>query len=131
MADFEKTIPERFRAKYDSDGDYWAVLDTWHPQVKNIADLEQDIPLDSPAIKKIANSEMNAVIGEMIKMGWMEKFGQRINAEVIEKPIKNIPEDIRKIAIENITLIIQNEADSSVAKEAILAIREIIKEANK
>jgi len=39
--DWEKIIPERYRVKYDNG--IWFILDTWHPQVKNIADLDQDI----------------------------------------------------------------------------------------
>lgn len=71
--DFEKTVPERYRATYDSKGDRWLILDLWNPQIKNMADLTQDIPENSPALKVIAGTEMNAVIGTMIKMGWFEK----------------------------------------------------------
>jgi len=121
--DWEKIIPERYRVKYDNG--IWFILDTWHPQVKNIADLDQDISVDSPAIKKISELEINAIVGEMIKMGWLDKFKHSDEQMEISNITKK-KEDIRQIAIENITLVVQNEADSSIAREAIIAIREIV-----
>ena len=121
--DWERIIPERYRVKYDNG--IWFILDTWHPQVKNIADLDQDISVDSPAIKKISELEINAIVGEMIKMGWLDKFKHSDEQMEISNITKK-KEDIRQIAIENITLVVQNEADSSIAREAIIAIREIV-----
>jgi hypothetical protein len=86
--DYEKTVPERYRATYDSKGDRWLILDMWHPQVKNMADLSQDIPESSPALKIIAGTEMNAVVGAMIKMGWIDRIN---NHKIIkDKPGNNI-----------------------------------------
>jgi len=86
--DYEKTIPERYRATYDSKKDVWLVLDSWHPQIKNMADLSDEIPDDSPALKIIPGSEMNAIMGAMIKMGWIEKFhGRKV---IKDNPKSNI-----------------------------------------
>ena len=72
--DWEQAVPERYRARYDSKGDRWLVLDTWHPQIKNVSDLTQDIPDDSPAIKIVSGAEINEIVGKMIKMGWMKNI---------------------------------------------------------
>lgn len=94
--DFSQIIPERYRVAYDSKGDRWQILDTWHPQIKNISDLDQNIPEDSPAVKIVSGTEMNAIIGEMIKRGFLEKIIKRgtesniINnkVKVEEKPVQ-------------------------------------------
>jgi hypothetical protein len=72
--DFEKVIPERYRAKYDDLNDRWLVLDTWHPQIKNLPNLSEAIPEESPALKIITGTEMNAVLGEMMKIGHLDEI---------------------------------------------------------
>jgi len=72
MPDLEKTVPERYKAKYDNGK--WIILDLWHPQIKNISDYTSDIPMDSPAVKTISEGELNAVIEKMAEMGWLEKI---------------------------------------------------------
>lgn len=70
--DFKEMIPERYRVKYDTAKDCFYVLDTWDPQIKNIADLTHDIPENSPALKIITGTEMNAIIMILKKMGRLE-----------------------------------------------------------
>ena len=48
--DLEKLIPERYRAKYDKKNDRWVIADLWHPQIKNLPELGDNIPEDSPAL---------------------------------------------------------------------------------
>jgi len=72
--DLEKLIPERYRAKYDKINDRWLVVDMWHPQVKNLPNLGDTIPEDSPALKIITGTEMNAILGEMLKTGYLDKI---------------------------------------------------------
>jgi len=72
--DFEAVIPERFRCKYDALNDRWLVLDMWHPQIKNLPKLDESIPEDSPALKIITGTEMSALLGEMQKIGYLDKI---------------------------------------------------------
>ena len=65
---FKELVPERWRARYDRISDRWLILDTWHEQVQNMADLTQDIPDNHPAVKIISGGEVNALIGELKKM---------------------------------------------------------------
>ncbi len=82
--DFEKTIAERYRVKYESKKDCFFILDTWHEQIKNIADFNSDIPEDSPALKIISGGEANALVSELEKKGWVKK-------DIIKEPTsKNI-----------------------------------------
>ena len=71
--DFKEMVPERYRVKYDPAKDCFYVLDTWDPQIKNIADLTQDIPENSPAMKIITGTEMNAIVAVLKKMGRLEE----------------------------------------------------------
>ena len=72
--DFEAIIPERYRAKYDPSKDCFYILDTWHPQIKNLPKLDDSIPEDSPALKIITGTEMNAILGEMKKIGYFDEI---------------------------------------------------------
>ena len=72
--DFTTIIPERFRVAYDQNSGVWRILDTWHPQIANIADFAEEIPDNSPAIKIISDLEMNAILAKIDEMGWLEKI---------------------------------------------------------
>ena len=135
MPDWKEVIRERYRVHYDAQKGCFRILDCWHDTIKNIADLTQDIPDDSPAIKIISQMEANALIGELLKLGWLDKIA-KINPQLVkEKPAQeqikdektiSPPKDIREIAIKNIKEITEIKTDPGVIKEAILAIREII-----
>ena len=126
--DLKETIKERYRIHYDAQKGCFRILDCWHDTIKNIADLTQDIPDDSPAIKIITQMEANALIGELLKLGWLDKIVKEKPAQgqVKEERAISLPKDIREIAIKNIKEITETKADPGVIKEAILAIREII-----
>ena len=128
MPDWKEVIRERYRIHYDAQKGCFRILDCWHDTIKNIADLTQDIPDDSPAIKIITQMEANALIGELLKLGWLDKIVKEKPAQEQIKDEKAIspPKDIREIAIENIKEITEIKTDPSVIKEAILTIREII-----
>jgi hypothetical protein len=86
--DFKKDVPERYRCAYDKESDCFHILDTWDPQVQNIADLTLDIPKTSSALKIISSAEVNSLVGLLIKMGWMDKY-KIIKAEPPHSTIKN------------------------------------------
>jgi len=81
---YKDLVPERFRARYDRLSDRWLILDTWHEQIQNIADLTQDLPDTHPAIKIISGGEVNALIGELKKIN---KFGAQ---EIIKETSKSV-----------------------------------------
>jgi hypothetical protein len=81
---YKELIPERFRVAYDQNSGAWRILDLWHPQVANIADLTEDIPDTSPALKTISDLEMNAIIAKLDEMGWLEKIIRRKLAPSIQ-----------------------------------------------
>ena len=128
MPDWKEVVKERYRVHYDAQKGCFRILDCWHDTIKNIADLTQDIPDDSPAIKIINQMEANALISELLKLGWLDKIVKEKPAQEQIKDEKTIPppKDVREIAIENIKGITEIKADPSVIKEAILTIREII-----
>jgi len=72
--DMKKEVPERYRCAYDKESDCFQILDTWDPQLQNIADLQAEVPKSSTALKLVSAAEVNALVGLLIKMGWMEKY---------------------------------------------------------
>jgi len=81
---YKELIPERYRARYDRISDRWLILDTWHEQIQNIADLTLDVPDNHPAIKIVSGGEVNALIGELKKIN---KFGPQ---EIIKETSRNV-----------------------------------------
>ena len=72
--DFEQIIPERYRVNYDRLTGVWRILDTWNAQIKNISDLEFNIPDSHPAVKIISDLELNALVAHLDKIGWLDKI---------------------------------------------------------
>jgi hypothetical protein len=72
--DFKEIVPERFKARHDSKTDCFYILDTWHPQVMNLPNLEEEIPEESPAMKVLSGAEINAIIAEMKRIGYLDKI---------------------------------------------------------
>lgn len=72
--DFKEIVPERFKARHDKKTDCFYVLDTWHPQVMNLPNLEEDIPEESPAMKVLSGAEINSIIAEMKRIGYLDKI---------------------------------------------------------
>jgi hypothetical protein len=109
MQDFEKVIPERYRASYDKIKDCFYILDTWHPQIKNLPNLEDSIPDDSPALKTVTGTEINAIIEEMKKIGYLDQI-IKVNAprSIIENK-ESSNEDLVK-AIKELTSVIYNSS---------------------
>lgn len=106
---YKELIPERFRAKYDRVSDRWLILDTWHEQIQNIADLTQDIPDNHPAVKIISGGEVNALIGELRKMN---KF---VPSEIIKEPKTN--DIINKTSMSNSEIAITLEKIAGSLRE--------------
>ncbi len=111
--DFKEIVPERYRVKYDNAKDCFYILDTWHPQIKNMADLTQDIPDDSPAMKIVTGSEVSAVIGLLTKMGRFDKniIKHNTNNNIIKKGIYSKRRTFNRDAEEEIKRIIYRILD--------------------
>jgi len=125
--DWEKIIPERYRILYERSTGAFKILDTWHESVKNLPDLTEEIPDDSPAVKILNTLEVNSLMGELERMGWLKKFLPENSpisiANVTPPPVSKT---IHEVAIENIKKVVETKADEGVLKEAILAIRSIV-----
>jgi hypothetical protein len=128
MPNMEEIVPERFRVRYYREDNVFKILDTWHPAVKNL-NLEDnpEIPSDSPSLKAISGEEVNVLIGELLKLGWLDKF-VATKAESVQnvqrsKPLVDlVVEKITEITLDSGT---RKEPHSSVAKDAISALKEI------
>ena len=72
--DFKEIVPERFKARHDNKTDCFYILDTWHPQVMNLPNLEEEIPEESPAMKVLSGAEINAIIAEMKRIGYLDRI---------------------------------------------------------
>jgi hypothetical protein len=117
MTDFEATIPERYRAKYDSFNDRWLILDMWHPQIKNLSTLVEDIPETSPALKIITGTEMNAIMGEMGRNGHLDKIIEsRGKSGIINKDVTDREERLLG-AIERLIEVFGNEREPSIKRK--------------
>ena len=124
MADYKEEVPERFRINYNKLSGAFYILDMHNESVRNLPP-DATIPEDSPAMKVLSGLEVNALLGELNKMGWIEKlFGARTEQAAVTPRVYQ--KTTNEIAIENITAIIQSGKDESVSKEAIMAIREIV-----
>ncbi len=127
MPDWTVEFPARYSVTYDQMLGVFRVLDCWHESIKNISDLTQEVPDNSPAVKILNTMEINALLGKLRIMGWLEKYAN-IEGTI---PASNIPRSktIHEIAVENIADIAKinsNSSDPNVSKEAILAIREVV-----
>lgn len=129
MADFSQLVPERYRIFYSKEQNVFRVLDTWHPIIKNL-NLEEnpDIPDNSPAIKLISGEEVNALIGELIKLGWLDKLiSAKMQNEIKAAPRNKSTTDLIVEKITEITLDDRGKPEShgSVSKDAVSALKEI------
>ncbi len=125
----EEVVPERFVVRYDKESGIFRILDTWHESIKNLnLDENPNIPENSPALKNLTTEEVNAVVGELIKMGWLDKLIEsKVNSptKIIERS-----KDIKDLIVEKIAEITLDdrakpEQHTSVSKDAISALKEI------
>ena len=122
MSDYTQEIPERFRIHYDSSSGVFRILDLWAEDIKNLPP-DATIPDNSPAMKILSSTEVNALLGKLKQMGWLEKmFGQQGEQATSIYPKK----DVKEIAIENVTKVVELAADFGVSKSAIEAIEKIV-----
>jgi len=129
----EELVPERYRIYFNQKDNLFKILDTWHPSIKNLKmEDNPDIPDNSPAIKTLTAEEVNAIVGELIKLGWLDKVIAAKTGKTTTQEIQNTPRRpstveliVEKIA--EITLDDNNkkEPHSSVAKDGISALKEI------
>lgn len=98
--DFKEIVPERFKARHDNKTDCFYILDTWHPQVMNLPNLEDDIPEESPAMKVLSSAEINAIISEMKRIGYLDRI-IKVNSEqgiIKEDTAQKLMERLDKIS---------------------------------
>ncbi len=125
MPDWREDVKERFRVNYDSVSGVFRLLDLWHESVVSLP-LDTTIPDDSPAMKILSTLEVNSLLNKLKQMGWLDKmFGP---GEQIATTSMYPKKDIKEIAIENVTRVVELSADNGVSKEAILAIEKIANE---
>ena len=131
--DLEQLVPERYRIYFNQANNLFKILDTWHPSIKNLK-LEDnpDIPDNSPAIKTITAEEVNAIVGELIKLGWLDKViaaktGKETSQEISAAPRRPSIQELIVLKIAEITIDDNNKTEphTSVSKDAISALKEI------
>lgn len=123
MPDWREDVKERFRVNYDPVAGVFRLLDMWQDSVVSLP-LDATIPDDSPAMKILSAIEVNALLGKLKQMGWIDKmFGQDKSVTPI-----SLRKEVKEIAIENITRIVELAADCGVSKSAILSISDIVNE---
>ena len=130
MPDLEKLVPERYRVFFNQQQNLFKILDSWHPTIKNL-NLEEnpDLPDESPALKTISAEEVNAIVGELIRLGWLDNMIGAKKEQGVAVPIHKsktttdlIVDKIAEITLDDGN---QNEPHSSVSKDAISALKEI------
>jgi hypothetical protein len=125
MSDWTEENNIQYRITYDQAAGVFRILNTWHDSVKNLP-IDTEIPDNSPAMKILSSLEVNALLGILNSMGWIKKiFGDQSSSNpafLSSEPRKSIQE----IAIENITKIASLGGDEGVAKESVMAIREVV-----
>lgn len=129
--DLKEIVPGRFTVYYQRELNSFKILDTWHESIRNL-NLEEDpvIPDNSPAIKIVSSEEVNALVGELIKIGWLDKLisSNIANQSEVKKvsPAKQscdlIIEKIAEITLDDGN---KPEPHGSVSRDAILALKEI------
>jgi hypothetical protein len=125
--DWKEMGVSRYRTSYDKTTSTFRILDVWNDLIKNIPESQLDdnvIPDNSPAVKIINLDEANSLIDIMRQMGWLDKF-------LKPETIAAIPRSktLHEVAIEQIGSIASLERethDSTVGREGVMAIREII-----
>lgn len=131
MADLEELIPERYRVAYNQSNNSFKILDTWHSSIKNLnLETNPEIPDDSPALKTLSTEEVNALVGELIKLGWLDKMisAKASQAQVAVKESRR--PSIAELVVEKIAAVTiddsnKSEPHTAAVKEAIIALREI------
>tara|TARA_Y100000034_G_scaffold104305_1_gene130747 strand:- start:162 stop:569 length:408 start_codon:yes stop_codon:yes gene_type:complete len=131
MSDLEELIPERFRVFFNQQNNLFRILDTWHPSIKNLK-LEEnpELPEESPALKNLSSEEVNAIVGELIRLGWLDKMigakkEQSENISPIHKRKSTTDVIVDRIAEITLDDGEKPEPHSSVVKDAISALKEI------
>tara|TARA_Y100000310_G_scaffold261163_1_gene270390 strand:- start:133 stop:540 length:408 start_codon:yes stop_codon:yes gene_type:complete len=131
MSDFEKLVPERFRVFFNQQNSLFRILDTWHPSIKNLK-LEEnpELPEESPALKNLSSEEVNAIVGELIRLGWLDKMigakkEQSENVAPMHKSKTTTDVIVDRIAEITLDDGEKPEPHSSVVKDAISALKEI------
>jgi hypothetical protein len=131
MADLEELVPERFRVFFNQQNSLFRILDTWHPSIKNLK-LEEnpELPEESPALKNLSSEEVNAIVGELIRLGWLDKMigakkEQSENVSPMHKSKSTTDIIVDRIAEITLDDGEKPEPHSSVVKDAISALKEI------
>ena len=125
MADYHEEVKEQYRVTYDQASGAFKILDMWADDIRNLPP-DATVPDNTPAMKVVNSRELNALLGTVNKMGWIDKiFGPR-GGVASNDSYYATRKSIQEVSIENITAIIQADKDAGVTREGILAIREII-----
>ena len=129
MPDWEQEVKERFRVLYEKETGSFRICDLWDPTVKSLP-LDATIPNDSPAIKTLSSAEVNALLGKLNELGWLDQF-KKFAGNVEMKELSQRGKEIKQVAIENVTKVVELAADNGVSREAIAAIEKIANEINR
>jgi hypothetical protein len=121
----------RYSTWYDEATKTFRVLDIWHSSIKNIDQNAIDdnmIPDDSPAVKILSTEEVNSLMSEVKKLGWLGKYaGEEPTGIKLEHIAR--PPTLHEVAISKVADIAHLEMpkyNEQVCKEAISAIRNIM-----
>jgi hypothetical protein len=104
MADWKEESEIQYRVLYDQSTGAFSILDLWNNAVRNLPS-DATVPEDSPALKKISSLEVNALLGKLNEMGWIEKlFGKSGSPSTSSSP-KQTTMEMAIEKIENIALL--------------------------
>lgn len=129
-----ESVPEQYRVTLDDKTSSIWILDCWHKTIENL-DPENynvtNIDPESPAVTILNKEQINALIGGLIKLGWLDKI---IDNKVYNNPkvINTVVEPIETLQSKAIASIVElikiNSAvptDERTVQEAISSIREL------
>jgi len=125
MADWKEESAIQFSVKYNKETGVFSILNLWDDSVRNLPP-DVEIPANSSAMKTLSNLEVNALLGKVNEMGWIQKmFGTQPKSDA-EAALSQPRKTIQEVAIENIYEVAKLGGDEGVAKESVMAIREIV-----
>ena len=78
---------QQWVASKDETTNTWRILNTWHESLKAL-DMEEDIPVDSPAVTVVTEGAFIALIKEAARLGVIENASFGDNADEYEAELQ-------------------------------------------